>query len=443
MERREELQSEQAAQLSRIDELQSELSDAQAARDEALVADRPVASTEAVSRRDRAGRVARRRPGGDLRASARPRRPGAGAAAGRAGAVPAASRSTGARWRGSPPPPRTRCCAAPSAAQSCCGTRESGAVKVDRRGRRWIARQPRARGLRRGGVVGRPRAGAGRAQGGDRHRHQQRRRISRSDRGSGGGRRDRRHRRRRIDGLQAGGRADVGPVARQASRPDSACTSGPGSWPASSTASRYAWIPREQELARRPAGQRGHGRRSRAEAEQSAEDRKPLRRRSPRRAGRARAARRPGCCCCATGRPSCRSQRRYSGRGNPPLTELGPQSGRRRRAVSGRARRHRRRSSARRCSAPTTPRRRRPRRWASTSPSTTTSSRPTSATWEGLTFGEAARTGSGAARPVAARHQPGAARTARASTPSHSGCGGRATGSSPSTATRPCWWCRT
>ena len=41
------------------------------------------------------------------------------------GAVPAGSRSTAARWRGSRRPPTTRCCAAPSAVRSCCGSRTS------------------------------------------------------------------------------------------------------------------------------------------------------------------------------------------------------------------------------------------------------------------------------------------------------------------------------
>jgi uncharacterized protein len=51
MERREQLQNEQAAQLSRIDELQSELADVQAARDGALV-ELDQAKHRGVSRRD-------------------------------------------------------------------------------------------------------------------------------------------------------------------------------------------------------------------------------------------------------------------------------------------------------------------------------------------------------------------------------------------------------
>ena len=65
-------------------------------------------------------------------------------------------------------------------------------------------------------------------------------------------------------------------------------------------------------------------------------------------------------------------ERRYSGRGNPALTDLGRRQADAAAAVSRAAGRYRGRGHARRCSAPTTPRRRRPRRWASTSPSTTT-----------------------------------------------------------------------
>ena len=102
------------------------------------------------------------------------------------GAVPAGSRSTKASWRGSPRPPTTRCCAARSAAQSCCGSRVP-AREGYRRGRRRFAWQPGSGRLRRGGVVGRPQHGARREQAGDRPRHQQRRRVPRADRGTGGG----------------------------------------------------------------------------------------------------------------------------------------------------------------------------------------------------------------------------------------------------------------
>ena len=57
-------------------------------------------------------------------------------------------------------------------------------------------------------------------------------------------------------------------------------------------------------------------------------------------------------------------QRRYSGRGNPPLNEVGLAAGRFGGAVSGRAPRDRRGVSPRHCNGPTTPRRRRPGRWA-------------------------------------------------------------------------------
>ena len=80
-----------------------------------------------------------------------PGRPGAGLLqARRCGAC--RSRSTAAKWRGSPRPPRTRCCVAPSVAQSCCGSRNPG-CEGHRRGRRRLARQPGPGGLRRGGVV--------------------------------------------------------------------------------------------------------------------------------------------------------------------------------------------------------------------------------------------------------------------------------------------------
>ncbi len=65
-------------------------------------------------------------------------------------------------------------------------------------------------------------------------------------------------------------------------------------------------------------------------------------------------------------------QRRYSGRGNPALTEVGRAPGRCRRTVPRRRGAASLPSSPRRCSGPTTPRRRRPRRSGSTSPSTTT-----------------------------------------------------------------------
>ena len=128
----------------------------------------------------------------------------------------------------------------------------------------------------------------------------------------------------------------------------------------------YTWIPREQELACRPAGQRGDGRRRRAGAERG------------RNCGRVLAPGWTG----ATGAPTrllllrhgqteLSRERRYSGRGNPELTDLG-RPGRRRREIPGRAGRHRRGGQL---AAAARLRHRvgqRPRRWAWMSPSTTT-----------------------------------------------------------------------
>jgi len=80
MERREQMQNEQASQLSHIDELQSELSNVQATRDGALV-ELDQAKHRGVAARS-AGLVARPRPSGDVRTAACPGWPGGGAVAG-------------------------------------------------------------------------------------------------------------------------------------------------------------------------------------------------------------------------------------------------------------------------------------------------------------------------------------------------------------------------
>ena len=204
----------------------------------------------------------------------------------------------------------------------------------------------------------------------------------------------------------------------------------------------YTWIPRAKNSARRPAGQRGDGRRRRSRGRRS---RRPSSRRPPvviRRAGPAPAARRPGSCCCATGRPSCRCSAAIPAAATRPLTELGRRqaeaaaqlpraagrhhgrhlltaaAGLRHRGGRGEGARSRRR------------RRRRPDR-------------------NGLRrLGRAdVRRGGASAIPnctaLAARHQRHAARRGELRQPCTNGFGGRRRGSSPSTAARPCWWCRT
>ncbi len=115
----------------------------QRARDEALAGDRPGPHQACLAAR-RIDRRAGLRSGDALRTPARSAaarvRPGCRAA----GAERAGSRSTAARSPGSRPPPRTRCCAAPSAAQSCCGS-PAATSEGDRRGRRRVPRQSRAR----------------------------------------------------------------------------------------------------------------------------------------------------------------------------------------------------------------------------------------------------------------------------------------------------------
>ena len=203
--------------------------------------------------------------------------------------------------------------------------------------------------------------GARRAGRGDRHRHQQRRRVRRADRRAAGGRRAGRRRGRGPDGLQARRRADVRPLADQASRAAPARRAGgrPGA-PVHVGALRVD-AARAQQAGRR-ARQRGDGRggRHRAtgaraavvaepDAAGAADCRRPplagprlgraaggRARWPPARVGGAGAGGRAGAGTWEprTGTPlrlllvrhgetALTAQRRYSGRGDVPLTERG------------------------------------------------------------------------------------------------------------------------
>ena len=149
MERREELQAT-GTELARIDELQSELSEAQQARDDART--NSTSRHQSRSRRDDLVAGIGRRSGRALRAPAGPRRAWAPALlqGRRCGACRIEiDRGELARiTRGR----RTMCCAAPSAGQSCCGVK--GIRREGRhRGRRRVAGQPGPGRLRRGGVA--------------------------------------------------------------------------------------------------------------------------------------------------------------------------------------------------------------------------------------------------------------------------------------------------
>ena len=305
MERREELQSEQTGELARIDELQNELPRRPAGVRRGARPRSTQCDTRSVSRRDGTRRRSGRRTAWHCTSGSGPHGgPGRRGCCRAAGAAHAASRSTAVSWRASPPRPRTRCCAAPSAARFCCGSRGPGR-EGDRRGRRRIARQPGARGIRRGGLDCRPQCGARRGQAGHRRRHQQRRRIPRADRRVW-------RRPRSVGASEVDVFMDSKLVVEQMSgrwrvkHPDlSDCTSRRKRWPRQFDHVSYAWMPAGQEQPCRPAGQRGDGRRGRiVDAPAGA---KPRRRSSSRpRAGPAHAARRRGFCCCATDRPNCR-----------------------------------------------------------------------------------------------------------------------------------------
>ena len=141
MERREELQGQQAAELAKIDELQKELGEAQQACDDVRTRDRPAASPISLAAR-RTRHRSGRRSGGAVRAPAgsrrRGRRPAAGASLRR---LPARDRPrrTGQDLRCAT---RTMFFVARSAVQSCCGSR-GPEHEGHRRGRRRLAWQSR------------------------------------------------------------------------------------------------------------------------------------------------------------------------------------------------------------------------------------------------------------------------------------------------------------
>ena len=88
----------------------------------------------------------------------------------------------------------------------------------------------------------------------------------------------------------------------------------------------FTWIPREQEQARRPPGQRGdgrRGRRNRGRRTVTSSRLRPTRRSRRRRAGRAPRGAPTRLLLLRHGQTELSVERRYSGRGNPPLTELG------------------------------------------------------------------------------------------------------------------------
>ncbi len=121
MERREELQAQQAVEDTSIAKLQVELADAQRDLDAAL-AEIDQTRAEHSSRRD--ALAASLNP--DLAALYERLRAGedrAPASYRVTGAEPAGSRSAAVNWPGSTRPPKTRCCGARSAARSCCGSR--------------------------------------------------------------------------------------------------------------------------------------------------------------------------------------------------------------------------------------------------------------------------------------------------------------------------------
>ena len=166
-----------------------------------------------------------------------------------------------------------------------------------RRGGRRLPGQPGPGRLRRGGPHPSDRrdpAGAVRVA---RRHHQQRRRVLRPDRGAEGGARAERHRGRRPDGLQAGGRADVRPLADQERRAAPARRRGRHAGEPL-PAGRLRVDPAGPQQGRRRPGQprHGRGRRHRAatplEQPRGAASRRPARSRS--RGRRRRWTTRPG-----------------------------------------------------------------------------------------------------------------------------------------------------
>ena len=329
------------AQLSRIDELQSDRCRRAAARDAALVElDQakqrgvPTAATN-WSRALDADLVTlyeRQRARGG---------PGAGAAAGPAvRRVPDRDRPRrdGADLRGT----RGRGAALPGVRCDPVADQGVRAVKVHRRGRRRLARQPGPGRLRRGGVLRRPATVLAERKRGDRRRHQQRRRVPRADR------RDSR-RPPSVGATEVAVSMDSKLVVEQmvgrwkVKHPDliAAAPRGAGTGRASSSGSTTRWIPRaENSHADRLANEamdaaarrrrRVRGRENRRDADDST-----------RRDGPVRAAHRPGCMLLRHGQtelsvraPLLRPRQPGADRTRPPQADAAAR-------VSGRARRHR------------------------------------------------------------------------------------------------------
>ena len=284
------------------------------------------------------------------------------------------------------------------------------------------------------------RDGARREQAGHRPRHQQRRRISRADRGSRGGGEAGRHRRRGLDGFQACGGTDVGSLAGQAPRPRPAASTSHGLGNAIRPHQLHL-DPAVQERSRRPAGQRSHGRRRRTRDGGAARSRRrpPKHRlpgldRGPRHADAVTAA--------ATRTDRVVHAAPLFGPREPGTDRRRPPAGRRRRAISGAARRDRGGGHL----AAATGLRHRGDGGQGTGARRHRRRRPDRDRFRGLggiDVQRGRRTGSGVASPLAARHQRRRRRTGKASTAWLSGCGGLRIGSSPNMALRRCWWCRT
>ena len=239
------------------------------------------------------------------------------------------------------------------------------------------------------------------------------------------------------DGLQARRRADERPLAGQAPGDEAARRARPRRSCAGCRGCASRWIPRAQNSARRPARQRGDGRR-RARRRLARRRRQRPGRRRRRLARRARADRVPGAgaapvatpqhgwrddpsrrrprrCCCATGRPRCRCEKRFSGTGDQPLTE----HGRRRPPPRPRGwptqRRDRRRQQSR-CAGPARPPSSSPPRSASRSPFEPGLRETDFGDWEGYTFAEVQAEVAARARRLARPTRRWRRRSARAST---------------------------
>ncbi len=236
---------------------------------------------------------------------------------GRAAAAAAASSCTAPTWPGSRRPPADEVVRCEECRRIMVRTAESGPVTdlrvlVEADG--GSRGNPGPAGLRRGRPRAPDRRDPARAVRVARRHHQQRRRVHRTDRGAQGGARAERHRGRRTDGLQAGRRADVRPLADQ--EPGSApargrrrrrwCTGSPRSpstgFPGSATRPPTRWPTGRWT---RPPGCTGATPRSRRPRSRSP-NRRPGRRHLRRRPGRGRRRHwrtRPGSSWCGTARP--------------------------------------------------------------------------------------------------------------------------------------------